>query len=449
MSKAIFRKRGSDAVVRSGSDGIKAANAEQGLQLPRVRVWHNDHLAEAAPLHVPELLESAAHGLTEDSQREYWLLPGLIDLSVALREPGLEHQGTIESESRAALAGGFTMVCCPPDTDPVNDSPAVTRLILEQAGLAGLIKVLPIAAMTAGLHGDVLADMCALKHAGCVAVTNLRAPVKNNLVLRRCFEYARSQNICVFAVPEDAALGAYGVASESDLSSKIGLPGVPEVAETLAVASLLILAEDTGVRLHLSQISCARSVVLIAAAKRRGLPVTADVALANLLLNDRCVASFNPAFRVQPPLRTEADRLALLKGLEDGVIDAITTHHQPVDEASKLAPFAEAQPGMSLLEIAVPLLLGLSAAGELRPETWIAALSSGPRRVIGDALNAAGDTPVVPPDLVLVDTAAEWTPEAGQLYSKGKNCPWLGTKLSGRVAATIVDGRLLYQLDGA
>ncbi|GAA3964166.1 dihydroorotase [Allohahella marinimesophila] len=444
MNKAIFRKRGSDAVVRSAPDSIRAASIETGLQLQRVRVWHDDHLAEIASLHVPELLEAPAFGLTEDSQHEYWLLPGLIDLSSAFREPGFEHQGTIDSESRAALAGGFTTVCCPPSTDPVNDSPAVTRLILEQAGLAGLIKVLPIAAMTAGLGGDVLADMCALKQAGCVAVTNLRAPVKNSLVLRRCFEYARSHDICVLAVPEDAALGAYGVASESDLSSKIGLPGVPEVAETLAVSSLLILAEDTGVRLHLSQISCGRSVEMIAAAKQRGLAVTADVALANLLLNDRCVASFNPVFRVQPPLRSEADRLALLKGLEDGVIDAITTHHEPVDEASKLAPFAEAQPGMSLLEVAVPLLMGLSAAGELRPETWIAALSSGPRRVLGDASTNAA----VPPDLVLVDTDAEWRPQAGELYSKGKNCPWLGQALSGRVIATIVDGRILYQLDG-
>ena len=446
MDKAIFRKRGSKLIVRTGSGGRAGASNESALELPRVRVWHRDHLADAAPLQVPELLAAPAHGLNVDSQREYWLLPGFIDLSAALREPGFEHQGTIETESRAALAGGFTTVCCPPDTDPVNDNPAVTRLILEQAGLAGLIKVLPIAAMTLGLKGEALADMFALKQAGCVAVTNLRAPVRNNLVLRRCFEYARSQDICVFAIPEDAALGAHGVASESDLSSRIGLPGVPEVAETLAVASLLILAEDTGVRLHLSQISCARSVELIAAAKRRGLKVTADVALANLLLNDRCVASYNAVFRVQPPLRSEADRLGLLKGLEDGVIDAITTHHEPVDDASKLAPFAEAQPGMSLMEVAVPLLMGLSATGELRPETWIAALSTGPRRVLGEAMSA---TAAVPPDLVLVDTEVTWMPEASQLHSKGKNCPWIGATLTGRVVATIVDGGVLFQLEGA
>lgn len=446
-AERLFRRRTLATQSEQTHQGHLQAEPGSGLQLQRVKVWKKGVLEEASPLHIPELAAAARHGMTESSQREYWLLPAFTDLSTALREPGFEHQGTMLSESRAALAGGFTTVCCRPDTDPVNDSPAVTRLIFEQAASAGLVTVLPIAAMTRGLEGKVLADMCALKEAGCVGVTNLRRPVMDRLVLRRCFEYARSQDICVFAVPEDYALAQFGVVSESALASRIGLPGIPEVAETLEVAALLMLARDTGVRLHLSQLSCARSVELVAEAKSRGLQVTADVALANLLLTHECIASFDPAFRVAPPLRTEADRQGLLGGLESGVIDAITTHHQPLDAASKLAPFAEAEAGMSMLECAVPLLMSLSAAGELRPETWIAALTSGPLRVLtGPDSSRNNHALVLPPDLVLIDTADSWQLTESGMQSGGRNCPWIGVPLQGRVMATIASGQLIYQL---
>ncbi|QKE64947.1 dihydroorotase [Aquipseudomonas campi] len=368
--------------------------------------------------------------------------PGLVDLSVALREPGYSRKGNIASETLAAAAGGVTSLCCPPLTKPVLDTSAVAELILDRAQEAGHAKVFPIGALTKGLAGEQLAELVALRDAGCVAFGNGLAPMANNRTLRRALEYAATFDLTVVFHAQDADLADGGLAHEGPTASFLGLAGIPETAETVALARDLLLVEQSGVRAHFSQLTSARGAEMIAAAQARGLPVTADVAMYQLILTDEALQGFSSLYHVQPPLRAARDRDGLREALKAGVISAIASHHQPHEADAKLAPFGATEPGISSVELLLPLALTLVQDGLLDLPTLLARLTAGPAKAL--RLPAGRLAVGAPADLLLFDAEAQTL--AGETwYSKGGNSPFIGHCLPGKVRYTLVDGRISYQ----
>lgn len=363
--------------------------------------------------------------------------PGFVDLCCNLREPGNGQKGNIASESRAAAHGGFTTLCASPETSPVNDSGAVTNLILDAAARRSPVRVLPVGAITRGLEGELLSDMAGLSGAGCVAMSNGSRPVSNARVLRRCMAYAQTFGLTVMFSPENRALAADGYAHDGLVASRLGLLGIPEVAETAAVMEMLLLAEETGVRLHLSQLSCGRSVEMLKQARERGIAVTADVAMHQLLFTDDALSGFDSRYHVRPPLRSESDRQALLAGVREGVIDAITSQHQPHDSAAKQAPLAATEPGLSTIETTLSMGLLLVERGELSQQQLLKALTEGPASVIG---RGAIIEPGAPADLCVFDPGAVWTPSASNICSVGLHLPFRSKSLPGTVRLTLCDG---------
>ncbi|MDX1756917.1 MAG: dihydroorotase [Marinobacter sp.] len=371
--------------------------------------------------------------------------PGFVDLNCNLREPGNGQKGNIASESRAAARGGFTTVCTSPQTSPVNDSSAVTRMIREVAEAQSPIRVLPVGAVTRGLAGELLSDMAGLAAAGCVALGNGSLAVSNARILRRCMAYARTHDITLMMAPVNDALASDGYAHDGPVATRLGLSGIPEVAETTAVMELLLLAEETGVRLHLSQLSCGRSVDMVAEAQRRGVAVTADVAMHQLLFTEEALAGFDSRFHVQPPLRTEADRQALLAGVREGVIGAIVSQHQPHDSAAKQAPVGATEPGLSTVESVLSMGLHLVRDGELDEQQLVRSLTAGPASVLGRA--ASLDEGAVA-DLCVFDPQACWRADDQTLVSVGKHAPIRQQDLFGVVRSTWCDGREAWRCQG-
>lgn len=368
--------------------------------------------------------------------------PGLVDLSVALREPGYSRKGSIASETLAAAAGGVTSLCCPPLTKPVLDTPAVAELILDRAREAGHTKVFPIGALSKGLAGEQLAELVALRDAGCVAFGNGLDNFRSSRTLRRALEYAATFDLQVIFHSQDHDLAEGGLAHEGPTASFLGLAGIPETAETVALARDLLLVEQSGVRAHFSQITSARGAELIAAAQARGLPVTADVALYQLILTDEALIDFSSLYHVQPPLRSRADRDGLREAVKAGVISAIASHHQPHERDAKLAPFAATEPGISSVQLLLPLALSLVQDGLLDLPTLLARLSSGPAAAL--RLPAGRLAVGAAADLVLFDPQAS-TLAGERWYSKGGNCPFIDHCLPGAVRYTLVDGHISYQ----
>ncbi|MCY1281732.1 Dihydroorotase-like protein [compost metagenome] len=368
--------------------------------------------------------------------------PGLVDLSVALREPGYSRKGNIASETLAAVSGGVTSLCCPPLTRPVLDTPAVAEMILDRAQEAGHAKVFPIGALTKGLAGEQLSELAALRDVGCVAFGNGLASFASNRVQRRALEYAATFDLTVVFHSQDASLAEGGLAHEGPTASFLGLAGIPESAETVALARDLLLVEQSGVRAHFSQITSARGAEMIAQAQARGLPVTADVAMYQLILTDEALIDFSSLYHVQPPLRTRADRDGLREAVKSGVISAIASHHQPHEPDAKLAPFGATEPGISSVELLLPLAMTLVQDGLLDLPTLLARLTAGPARAL--RLPAGRLAVGAPADLVLFDPQASTL--AGETWnSKGDNCPFIGHCLPGKVRYTLVDGRIIFE----
>lgn len=370
--------------------------------------------------------------------------PGFIDLCCHLREPGPSYKGNIASETQAALAGGFTQVCVRPDTQPPLDSPAVVRVVKDRAELAGKAKVLPVGALTQGLEGQLLSNMSGLQAAGCVALTNLRRPVQDNLILRRCLEYASTFDLLVVFYPEDYALKGSGFAHEGALSSQLGLAGIPETAETLAVAQTLLLVKQTGIRAHFAHLSTATAVQQIAQAKANGLAVTADVALSHLLFTDACLESFDSNYHLEPPLRSEADRLGLLQGLKEGTVSAVSSSHLPHEQAAKMAPFSSSEPGMSSLEVVLPQMLNLVEGGWLSLSDLVKRLALAPAKLLG--LESGALWPGYKADVVLIDPEASWVLNGQTSFSAGHNTPFWNQSLKGRVMTSLVDGEIRFNI---
>ncbi|CAE6887492.1 Dihydroorotase-like protein [Ectopseudomonas oleovorans] len=390
-------------------------------------------------------IDQAPAGFTADKTLDALGLvaaPGLVDLSVALREPGYSRKGSIATETLAAAAGGVTSLCCPPFTKPVLDTPAVAELILDRAREAGHTKVFPIGALSKNLAGEQLAELVALRDTGCVAFGNGLDNFRNSRTLRRALEYAATFDLQVIFHSQDFDLAEGGLAHEGPTASFLGLAGIPESAETVALARDLLLVEQSGVRAHFSQITSARGAELIAAAQARGLPVTADVALYQLLLTDEALIDFSSLYHVQPPLRSGMDRDGLREALKAGVISAIASHHQPHERDAKLAPFAATEPGISSVQLLLPLAMTLVQDGLLDLPTLLARLSSGPAAAL--RLPAGQLAVGSAADIVLFDPQAS-TLAGERWYSKGRNCPFLDHSLPAAVRYTLVDGHISYQ----
>jgi dihydroorotase len=371
------------------------------------------------------------------------LAPGFIDLSARLREPGYEYKATLESEMDAALAGGVTSLACPPDTDPPLDEPGLVDMLRRRAKALSRARVYPIGALTVKLAGEVLTEMGQLADAGCVAFSQANVPLADTQVLWRALQYAATFGFPVWLRAEDACLAKGGVSHDGEVATRLGLPGIPPFAETIALATILELVRATRARVHVCRLSTAGAVELIKRAKQEGLPVSCDVAIHHVHLCDMDLGYFDSQCRLEPPLRSQRDRDALSRGLAEGVIDCLCSDHTPVDEDGKHLPFAQAEPGATGLELLLPLALRWGEANRLGLPATLARITAEPARILGVASGrlAAG----APADLVLFDPAAPIHVAAETLKSQGKNTPFLGYELSGRVRYTIVEGNVVYE----
>ena len=368
--------------------------------------------------------------------------PGLIDLAARVREPGLEHKATIQSESRAAASAGITTLCVPPDTNPVIDTPAVAEWIESEAHTSGFARLLPIGALTQGLDGARLSEMAELKQAGCIGVSNARNPIANNLVARRTLEYAATHDLTLFIEADDQSLSNGGCAHEGRVSTRLGLPGIPEAAETLAVATYLLLARQTGARVHFGRLSSAAAARMIKQAQDDNLKVSADVSAHQLHLTEMDIGEFDSACHLLPPLRTQTDREGLRQALASNSIGAICSDHQPHEPDAKLAPFADTEPGISALETLLPLALGMVQEGVMTINQAIARLTQGPADILGLDLGSLG--PGMTADVCVFDPDACWTPGVDNWVSRGLNSPYMGRPLHGRVIFTVMNGTLVF-----
>ncbi|MDX1347757.1 MAG: dihydroorotase [Thiomicrorhabdus chilensis] len=390
--------------------------------------------------------DEAPEGFTPDQEldaSDKWILPGLVDLQARLGDPGSNYAGNIASETKAAVAGGITSLCCPPDTSPVNDSQAVTELIQRRARQAATAFVMPIGALTQELKGELLSGMYSLQQAGCVALSQANQPIQNALTLKNALEYAVSHDLVVILRCEDEKLKNKGVAHSGPVSSRLGLPAISPSAETSALARDLILVEEAGIRAHFSQLSCARSIEMIADAKKRGLPVTCDVAIHQLHLSEMDVMGFNSLFHVTPPLRSLQDKQALQMGLKTGVIDAVVSDHTPLEKDDKLLPFGESRPGISGLETLLPLLLKLVNENGLDLMTAVRSVTQNPAQILGRNIGSLEVSNSA--DLSIIDPDAHWTLESDRMLSEGKNTPFIGWEFSGVVEQTFFQGRPVYR----
>lgn len=377
------------------------------------------------------------------------VMPGLIDLSARLREPGHEHEGMLESELAAAVAGGVTSLVCPPDTDPVLDEPGLVEMLKFRAEKLHRSRLFPLGALTRSLKGEALTEMVELTEAGCVGFSQAEVPLANTQVLLRALQYATTFGYTVWLRPQEIHLGK-GVVASGPLATRLGLSGVPVAAETIALHTIFELVRATGARAHLCRISSAAGVALVARAKAEGLNVSCDVSINSLHLTDVDIGYFDSRMRLDPPLRQQRDRDALRLGLADGTIDALVSDHTPVDADAKTLPFAEAEPGATGLE----LLLGLackwgddSQAGLLRA---LAVVTSEPARVLGNALGSlqASAGQLVKggvADICIFDPQRAWQVESAALHSQGKHTPFSGYEMPVSVRYTLVSGQVAFE----
>lgn len=369
--------------------------------------------------------------------------PGLVDLSARLREPGFEYKATLESELRAAAAGGVTSLACPPDTDPVLDEPGLVEMLKHRAKLLNLAHVYPLGALTRQLEGQQLTEMCELVEAGCVGFSHATAPLTDNLVMRRAMQYASTFGFTVWLHPEDAYLAKNGVAHDGEVAARLGLTGIPASAETIALATILTLAQETGARVHLCRISSRDGVEMLRKARQQGLPVSCDIAVNHLHLTEHDIGYFDTQCHLKPPLRSQRDREALRQGLADGTINAICSDHTPVDDDAKLAPFAESVPGATGLELLLPLTLKWAQESGTPLSAALARVTSEPAALLG---NDAGHLAIgACADLCLFDPDQYWKVERQSLLSQGKNTPFLGLELAGKVRWTMIAGHVVHQ----
>jgi dihydroorotase len=376
--------------------------------------------------------------------RDRWVVPGLVDLHVHFREPGHEYKETIATGSRSAAAGGFTSVCTMPNTDPVNDCAQVTAFILGQAKAAGLVRVHPAAAVSPGSLGKGLTEFGELAAAGAVAFTDDGRPVVNSLLMRRALEYASAFDRPIIAHCEDPDLSAGGAMNEGPVATRLGLSGIPNAAEAVMVERDLALCALTGGRLHVAHVSTREAVRAIRQAKARGVRVTAETAPHYFSLTDEAVGNYDTNAKMYPPLRSQADREAVIEGLADGTLDAIASDHAPHSSIEKEVEFDQAANGIIGLETSLGLGLKLVAEGSLSLERLIDAMAIQPARILG---LPAGLRTGQPADITIIDPGMPYTVDRAKLCSRSRNTPFSGWELKGRAVATVLGGRISYALE--
>ena len=400
-------------------------------------VTHSDaHMHDFLPEKFKNLLSQTANAqlAAMTSERETWILPPLVDLCARLREPGQQQHGTLASEGQAARANGFLHVVIPPDTNPILENGSLLKGLRERALDDGGIYLHILGALTAGLEGTRPSNIAGLKKGGCIAVSNARQPFANDMVLLRTLEYAATFGMKVFFYPDEPSLSKDGVAHEGYIASYHGLQGIPWIAETVALSTQLLMVEETGIAAHFSQLSCKSSVELMRWAKGKKLPVTCDVAMHQLFLTDDNLEGFNAQAYVLPPLRSNTDQQALRRGLTDGTIDAICSHHEPLNATAKKAPFAESTPGISNLDTFMALACQLVRDEVLTVEQLVDKICLNPAKIAGieagyERIGGA----------VVVDPNFDWQVTADTMHSNGKNTPFFNQQLQGRVVETFFD----------
>lgn len=369
--------------------------------------------------------------------------PGLVDLAVRLREPGFEYLATLESEMKAAIAGGITSLACPPDTDPPLDEPGLVEMLKFRAKNLNQAHVYPIGALTTGLKGERLTEMAELRDAGCVAFSQAEAPFVDNRVLLHALEYASTFGFPVWLRAQDPALARHGVAHDGEVATRLGLPAIPVAAETIALSTILIIARETGARIHIARLSSAEGVAMVREAKARGLPVTCDIGIHHAHLSEMDIGYFDPNCHLMPPLRSQRDRDALRAGLADGTIDALCSDHTPIDEDVKQLPFSEAEPGATGVELLLPLALKWAAESGLGISSALDRITAKPAAILG--IDSGHLAPGANADVCIFDPECLWRVEPAALQSQGKNTPYSGIEVQGRTTHTLVAGTIVYE----
>lgn len=369
--------------------------------------------------------------------------PGLVDLSARLREPGYEYKATLESEMAAAVAGGVTSLVCPPDTDPPLDEPGLVEMLKHRARSLNQAHVYPLGALTQGLKGERITEMSELLDAGCVAFSQADMPLGDNQVLLRAMQYAATFGYPVWLRPRDAALGMDGVAHDGQVATRLGLAPIPAIAETVALSTILLLIRETGAKVHLCRLSSADGIDMVRQAKALGIPVTCDVSANQVHLSEMDIGYFDSNCHLVPPLRSIRDRDAIRAGVQDGTVDVICSDHTPVDEDAKQLPFGESEPGATGLELLLALTLKWAVESGVPLSQALARVTSGPARILG--ISAGSLAPGASADLCIFDPQARWKVEPGALRSQGKNTPFAGYEMTGKVRYTLVEGAIVYQ----
>lgn len=371
------------------------------------------------------------------------VMPGLVDVAARLREPGYEYKATLESEMTAAVAGGVTSLSCPPDTDPPLDEPGLVEMLKRRARSLNQCRVFPAGALTYGLKGAELTEMNELAEAGCKAFSQADAPLTDTRVLMRAMQYASTFGYRVWLRPQDSFLAKDGVAHEGEVATRLGLPPIPAIAETIALATFLQLARETGAMLHICRISSAAAVDMIRAAKREGLKVTCDVSMNHVHLTELDIGYFDANCHLVPPLRSLRDKAGLRAGLLDGTIDAICSNHSPVDDDAKQLPFAEAEDGATGLELLLPLVLKWAEQEKVPLLDALSCVTINPAQLLGQKM---GHLSVgAHADICMFNPKTSWKVEPAALKSQGKNTPFNGYEMQGRVRYTLLDGQIVYQ----
>ncbi len=369
--------------------------------------------------------------------------PGLVDLSARLREPGFEYKATLISEMQAAAAGGITSLACPPDTEPVLDEPGLVEMLKYRAKQLNLAHVYPLGALTMQLAGKQITEMCELSEAGCVGFSQADSAITDTEVLWRAMQYAATFGFTLWLRAEEHYLAKGGVAHDGEVAARLGLKGIPVMAETLALASILRIAQETGANVHLCRLSTAEAVDMVRIAKKQGIKVSCDISANHLHLTEHDIGFFNTNCNLRPPVRSQRDCAALSAGLIDGTINAICSDHTPVDDDAKLLPFAEAEPGATGLELLLPLTLKWATQHKVSLVDAIKLITGVPAQILGIAaghlsLNSNAD-------ICIFDPNQYWKIEAKALKSQGKNTPFFGLELAGKVHYTLLNGQIIYQ----
>jgi len=422
--------------------GARVIDPSQGLDRVTDVLIEDSKIAGTGPLLKSGGVQKSDPDLSIIDLKGMTLVPGLIDMHTHFRDPGFEYKETVESGSAAAAAGGFTAVACMANTNPVNDNRAVTDYIVRKAKACGLVRVYPIGAISIGLKGTKLAEYGDMKASGVVGLSDDGKPVMNSHLMRRALEYAGSLNLPVISHAEDADLSAEGLMHEGKVSTELGLPGIPAIAEEVMIARDILLAGYTRTSIHIAHVSTRGSVTLIRDAKARGICVTAETAPHYFTLSEECLREFDPYLKVNPPLRSLDDVLAIKEGLRDGTIDAIASDHAPHAITEKALEFEYALSGMVGLETSLALSLRLVEEGCLTLPQLAAKMSINPANILRIPFGTLKIGTQA--DLTVIDTACKWQVDVNKFLSKSRNCPYGGWSMKGKAVMTLVDGKIKY-----